>query len=207
MNTFRSIGLKEGLLVGFAVLVLVASVISASVLAEDVVAWLGLFGVGVTIVGVIFTLLIFLNQDRKASSSTESILRAVAQAEETAIHLAQEDAGDEGDSREDDAELEFLAAEKLGTTVGKYGEGVLRLGRDDVPLKMVSELVEAWQVKGYKGNWVTGDLVSVMRKLGRGNHSWYFTFKDPKEGRARVYKLSRGGYGKEASTISEIPQG
>lgn len=73
---------------------------------------------------------------------------------------------------------------------------------EDVPLRVLADLVNRWRADGSTGRWTVGDLEWAARKSGRGNHPWILKF----EGRDYVYRVAYGGKGKrEHGTVTRHP--
>lgn len=174
---------------------IVAVVITqVAVNAEPGVA-LGYVGISVSTAGLIVALLIFFRQKRDSQASELRILDSV---NKRAQQEASEDEAPDGD---DAYEAETAVLERLGQNVGG---GVKRLQRDDIPLKLIHDVVLGWEKAGVQGDWSLSAVHSALRKHGKGNHAWWLITRDPESEKDRVFKVSRGGQGVRDVTVTEV---
>ena len=191
----EALNLSEWFLVVAAGAAIAAAVAFWAVAQLALLEGLGVVGTGVTVASLLLAVMIFRAQKRRSDlferrhfGATERKIGRQIESEPAA-----------------DAEPDLFEAEaKLFAGHGKSVDGagkVRRWGRDEVPLKLIADLVHAWEAKGLDGSWSIGNLHSVLRRAGKGNHAFRFLFVQ--EGAVRVFRLSRGGRGKTVDTVEE----
>lgn len=189
--------------------------LTAAILLILVVAWLrsseslklsNTSAVG-TIAALFLTIYIFA-WTLKSSDRTDRRLGALAQQFGQAVatqptEFAEPDAASADDVPEEYTADPPLAPHEPGTigpivvTVGDYR----MFSNEEIPMRVIRDLVSAWEHQGLDGRWVLGELQGAFRKQGRGNHSWYLAFP----ARRVLWKVSRGGQAQPEPTAQEIP--
>lgn len=180
------------------VLVVVLFVVLAFLYADGFVEWIGVAGVGVTILAVFVAGAIYFNQRRTSAASEGRLSRVIERSYATAVESDTSDAIVEDEPDNFPPEYAQLGAPVPGAPK------VLRLEPAEVPLQLIRDLVSGWERAKVEGAWVLGDLRLVLRRQGKGNHAWWFVFRRP-DGE-HLLKLSRGGRGNgpDDITVREI---
>jgi hypothetical protein len=79
--------------------------------------------------------------------------------------------------------------------------GVRRLASDQVPLGILTDLVNHSNKAANARRLTVGMLDFALRRTGRGNHAWLLVLND---GTRRVWKVSQGGRAKHGPTVVEV---
>ncbi|MBF4621380.1 hypothetical protein [Clavibacter sp. VKM Ac-2542] len=183
----------EIVLLSLAVALFLAGALVGFFMGKSPVEGIGVFGVGATLAGLLLAAMIYFNQRRTAEASE---LRVLAGVSASVAALVKDDETNSSDVADDNSFPDEYGA--LGAPVP--GEANVRqLAPADVPLQLIHDLVEGWSQAGQSGTWAVGDLRTVLRRAGKGNHSWWFIFERP-DGR-HLLKLSRGGRGNQPDAI------
>lgn len=187
----------ELLLAGGAAAAISAGALLWAVARLTFLEGLGVIGTGVTVASLLLAIMIFRAQKRRS----DLFERRLFGREERKI--GRQMASEPASSNEPDP---FEAEVRLFPGFGEAVDGaknVRRWGRDEVPLKLIADLVHAWEAKPeeHDGAWSVGDLHSVLRRAGKGNHAFRFLFVQ--DGVLRIFRLSRGGRGKPGDTVEE----
>ena len=182
---------------GLAVLAAFGGLALALLLTEDAISRLGLFGVGLTAASVCIAILIYFTQARASSASEGRITSTLNRvAADTIAPLLR--AAESTSQPSDGPDLFPADYARLGVPV-PGAEDVLVLEREEVPLKLVRDLVVGWEADDRQGRWNVGELRLAFRKLGRGNHSWFLLFE--RGDGLSLFQVSRGGRGNTSKDI------
>ena len=180
-----------------ALILILASVTAWSICKLEFGSGIGLLGSAISSAGFIVAILIFLNQKRHSDASEKRILKSI---EEKARSEASRDVAE---STVDAYEAETLVMEQLGTGVGK---GVLRLWRDDIPLRLIRDVVVGWEKAGESGSWTINAVLCALRRQGKGNHAWWLVASDPQSGHERIFKVAKGGRGNDSASDVSVTE-
>lgn len=182
---------------GLAGLMLLGGLALAFLVAEDAISFWGLFGVGLTAASGFIAALIYFTQARASSASERRITtRFDRLVSRTIAPLLR--AEDSRSAPSDGPDLFPEDYARMGVPV-PGAEDVLVLDREDVPLKLVRDLVVGWEADARQGRWNIGELRFAFRKLGRGNHSWFLLFE--RGDSLSLFQVSRGGRGNTENDI------
>lgn len=182
---------------------------------------LTLFGTTVTVVGAALAFTIYKAQGRQSDQFQDLTLGKLdtmgARVElivktQKPIHdegqeklqgeLQAESAGNAEPVPPDEGYIDEVA-ERAMTEHGVDMEGHRILDQKYVPLKVIANLVQAWDAMGEKGDWSVENLLGTSRKKIQGNPSWYVFFLDSKH-QVVTWRLSSGGKGKSEPTATRM---
>lgn len=193
-KTDEPISLGERWLLSIGVAVVVVFVLLACLFASGFVEWVGVAGVGVTILAVFVAGAIYFNQRRSSAASEGRLSRAIEESAAKKVEGDQTDAAAEAEPDRFPSEYADLGAPAPGAS------NVMQLLPEEVPLQLIRDLVLGWERALEKGSWTIGDLRLVLRRRGKGNHAWWFIFRRPDGD--HLLKMSRGGPGNGPDDIT-----
>ncbi len=174
-------------LLGVGLITLVVFVLLAFEFADGVVEWIGVVGVGITILAVFVTGAIYFNQRRSSKASEDRLSDAIERSATVAVESDDADAAAEAEPDRFPAEYADLGAPAPSAS------DVMQLLPHEVPLQLIRDLVLGWERAQVGGAWTIGDLRLVLRRRGKGNHAWWFVFERPNG--HHLLRMSRGGPG------------
>lgn len=169
---------------------------------------LSIFGIWVSVTGVLLAFAIYRRQTADSNASEERLTSRMSEQSELIAHALESANRSDADpaavvevSQDLFAEATEIAS-NVGVLTGAEQDFYL-LKRDDIPLSVLSDLVIGWQSANLQGKWTVGNAEYALRRIGKGNHPWFVIFRDSSEQR-RLWRISRGGQGRAEPTVREL---
>ncbi|MDQ0094686.1 hypothetical protein [Paeniglutamicibacter psychrophenolicus] len=168
--------------------------------------WMTRTGTYLSFAGVLIALVIYLRQGRDAKGSEQRIRSEIAKSTSSLPELLERvmessSVSDEAPVEEEDMYAAATAIAYLADI--NLSDGVVTVGRDDIPLSILADIVEHWNETEAAGKWTVRDASYGFRKKGKGNHPWFIAFRAETDS-PRLWKVSRGGRANPNATVAEL---
>jgi hypothetical protein len=182
---------------------------------DDFGLWVSIFGALLTIYAVFLARRIYQRQKVEQHDSTLGIYGRLDQQKEifdAQIELLkaiaqQANAEVAPKSLKPDTPVDEDARATVSADVFEL-EGVTVYQPQDIPLRVLGDLIQGWREQGdfeENKNWLLGEVERALHKRGaKGNHAWRIVLVNRDDmGKRFVWKVSRGGQGKTAPTVTD----
>lgn len=131
----------------------------------------------------------------KASTDTQKMLDQLSRATLADVVGTQDDV-------EQDPSLEASPEHAKGIIITPDGKQLSLFPREEVPLRVIAELVQQWEQDGLGGRYRVEDVAAGARVTGKGNNPWLVQFESEPPG--IWWKVSFGGKAKTGGTVTKL---
>lgn len=171
----------------------------------QIIGWVGVL---ISLAGVLLAYLIFRRQKQAAQVEShrqrqllQRLQSVLTQVHEKVTDIAVRRANDsipDSEAEEgkgiDDLWSDVTPERNQGEVYLSSPSGKKRrvFGTGEIPLAVISALVDQWRKQGLTGRWPLSALRGAFRAEGKGNHPWYLVFVPPNDETGVVWKVTRG---------------